>query len=639
MLLDAIGGLRGCLLACGGWARLLTCSLSAARRAGGSADGDGEDMQPLAQALATAFRVPREAMGRAVDFIRQLGGDEVSRRLQKAGLGELVATVLSSVLGDRRAKRQRAMERTQRAAAPRAWGGSAWGSGASGKAAEPAVAAVSAVGSDGSRDRSSASVRSAARSQPNVATTAGAWGGGVASPTYEWGGCVFVESQGRKRLVRGVPTGPSAAAAAGATAGSLQREAPSVMERARVLGICESPPQDVDEAGRLAAVARARGVAMLDQGKLNTMLTWALDYSRVTDGRPFFVALQGMHDSETSARNWQSLDGLAEFIRAAGSRAKGREGRQVSGDYIQSLVGLAKSLREEDSGQAIVIPRPANSRAFKSMRVEDCKNTGQRDSKRALRALHFRILAERGYDRDSPAAATEWEMMVVAHNLLLRGGEVGRRQGKAFDPKRGFRWIDIEWRAPCEESGWRAWAVVWICPIKDQTGKAQKQPIVVAQAVPGCSSLAAQPACAYSALVRRWQREVGALPSDVRGAPHGKMLASHRMANTPVFTRVDGSAVDAGDVRKTAQRMAAACGEKASDFGAKSARVGGATDLRAAKGAAGKDMIMQRGRWNSDIADIYQRVLVDDQLTAAAAMSHASGADLESMLHGWSQPA
>jgi hypothetical protein len=112
------------------------------------------------------------------------------------------------------------------------------------------------------------------------------------------------------------------------------------------------------------------------------------------------------------------------------------------------------------------------------------------------------------------------------------------------------------------------------------------------------------------------------------------------MARVPVFTRADGvTAVDTADVRAIAQRMARACGESAADFGGKSFRVGGATDLRCVKGAAGKEIIKGRGRWNSDIADIYQRTLLSDQIEGAASMADARAADLESLLHGWWQPA
>ena len=45
------------------------------------------------------------------------------------------------------------------------------------------------------------------------------------------------------------------------------------------------------------------------------------------------------------------------------------------------------------------------------------------------------------------------------------------------------------------------------------------------------------------------------------------------------------------------------------------------------------------GRWNSDIAKIYQRTIAQEQLDGAAHMTGASGSDLESLIIGWSQPA
>jgi hypothetical protein len=87
--------------------------------------------------------------------------------------------------------------------------------------------------------------------------------------------------------------------------------------------------------------------------------------------------------------------------------------------------------------------------------------------------------------------------------------------------------------------------------------------------------------------------------------------------------------------------MARELGEAPEHFGGKSFRVGGATDLRAVLGVAeGKAVIQQRGRWGdgSDIADIYQRVLITDQLKGSASMGDADGVDLEALLTGWSMP-
>eukprot|EP00965_Chrysotila_dentata_P018191 605200-Pleurochrysis_carterae.AAC.1 len=60
--------------------------------------------------------------------------------------------------------------------------------------------------------------------------------------------------------------------------------------------------------------------------------------------------------------------------------------------------------------------------------------------------------------------------------------------------------------------------------------------------------------------------------------------------------------------------MAAACGEDPANFGGKCWRIGGATDLRDRLGDASKATIKQRGRWASDIAEVYQRALLDHQL-------------------------
>eukprot|EP00965_Chrysotila_dentata_P105081 3471094-Pleurochrysis_carterae.AAC.1 len=86
--------------------------------------------------------------------------------------------------------------------------------------------------------------------------------------------------------------------------------------------------------------------------------------------------------------------------------------------------------------------------------------------------------------------------------------------------------------------------------------------------------------------------------------------------------------------------MAAACGEDPNLFGGKCWRIGGATDLRDRLGEGGRAAIKQRGRWASDVAEVYQRALVDHQLDVSADMANSTGVDLEALVHGcWSQPA
>eukprot|EP00965_Chrysotila_dentata_P128403 4245733-Pleurochrysis_carterae.AAC.1 len=57
------------------------------------------------------------------------------------------------------------------------------------------------------------------------------------------------------------------------------------------------------------------------------------------------------------------------------------------------------------------------------------------------------------------------------------------------------------------------------------------------------------------------------------------------------------------------------------------------------QGDASKAVVKQRGRWASDVAEVYQRALVDVQLDASAGMADSRGVDLEAMIDGWSQPA
>ena len=115
----------------------------------------------------------------------------------------------------------------------------------------------------------------------------------------------------------------------------------------------------------------------------------------------------------------------------------------------------------------------------------------------------------------------------------------------------------------------------------------------------------------------------------------------HPMAKTPLFPGPTGHALDTGAVRGIVRRVASAAGEQPELFGASSLRAGGATDLRDAMGddSASRAVIKQRGRWASDIAEIYQRAILRSQLDASAAIGMAAGVDLEAVCLGWSQRA
>ena len=49
-------------------------------------------------------------------------------------------------------------------------------------------------------------------------------------------------------------------------------------------------------------------------------------------------------------------------------------------------------------------------------------------------------------------------------------------------------------------------------------------------------------------------------------------------------------------------------------------------------------MIKARGRWFSDIYEIYERGSLQEHALASAASTEAGGVDLEQILTGWVQP-
>ena len=68
-------------------------------------------------------------------------------------------------------------------------------------------------------------------------------------------------------------------------------------------------------------------------------------------------------------------------------------------------------------------------------------------------------------------AVIEWAAAITAHNLLLRGGEVGVIDGEEIDPERDLTLGAIEFKEPAEVSQWLPWLIAWLVPIKDTLGK------------------------------------------------------------------------------------------------------------------------------------------------------------------------
>eukprot|EP00965_Chrysotila_dentata_P167382 5527262-Pleurochrysis_carterae.AAC.1 len=65
---------------------------------------------------------------------------------------------------------------------------------------------------------------------------------------------------------------------------------------------------------------------------------------------------------------------------------------------------------------------------------------GSRRLSRAFRAAHFRAAAAAGARGDTVQSRINWAAALLAHNLLLRAGEIGHPKERAFDCSRDLTW-------------------------------------------------------------------------------------------------------------------------------------------------------------------------------------------------------
>ena len=395
---------------------------------------------------------------------------------------------------------------------------------------------------------------------------------------------------------------------------------------------------ETDLSRRLRRDVRARASETLDLGRLRTALGWVAEFKVDTRREPLFKPLQCEGDMPALRYNQSTLDSLAEYIRQRGSKRRGnRAGALVSSDAISSYTGVVRLLCGAEAGYAVTskavnVTAPA---ALKRMRQVDGP-PGERTLQRGMRAHMMRTLAERGFDRTSARGQVRWAAALLSHNLLLRGGELGVVDGKPFDTERDLTVGSIEFKQPCAESGGHPWLVVDTVSVKDVSARHHICPLPVRRRQIG-GTLGNDPMCAYDAMVLLLRQRLGRTPpacGRVEGAE----------ALMPLFTRAPrrGSTNEwrTSDTNKLAQDMAASLGLDVSEFGGKSFRIAGATDLAAAFGVAKAELLIkQRGRWQSDVQHVYERALAEEHLGASAAIGEAAGRELEALCPGWAQPA
>lgn len=355
------------------------------------------------------------------------------------------------------------------------------------------------------------------------------------------------------------------------------------------------------------------------------------EFMRDTDRLPFV-------DPTAVGGKWynqETLDMFAEYLRERGSRKRGRErGKPTTAGHISSLVSAVRLLVERH--QRMLLTSKADNVVaplmFKHMRKGDGPPQ-QRRLSRGIRGMHLRKVADLGYQRRSGWGLMRWAVAATAINLLLRGGEVGvTKRGASFDAARDISWSSFDWHEPCAESRGRPWLIVDVVGIKDSNyrNRVTCMPICRRHSWDECA-LGDDPACAYDALFMLWMERRGRVTAGERAYRGGSV--------TPFFVSEGGGPWCTRDTQDLAVELGSRLGFAASEVGGKAFRIGGATDLREVHGGGAQLLIKERGRWASDVAQLYQRALLRTQLDASAGAADADGRDMEEALTGWVQPA
>ena len=436
-----------------------------------------------------------------------------------------------------------------------------------------------------------------------------------------------------------------------------QRRGPSatadVLARAAELGLTGPLGAVIAPAGASAGGAFARQLeAQLlssaadawDTPRLASALTWVAPFLEST-GRDFFVPAFGSTPTAEAGKRWnrRSLDMFTKFITSSTpiGAARGEHVSQASAKSYSQQVYLLRC-READYD---VAPADVGGYAGRG----DGKTTKRKEppaAERALgsgiRAVHLAAAAAAGFDRKSVRGEIEWCAAVGSHNLLLRGGELGVPDNARHEPRRVLRARHLSWRAANRASKARLWLLVWVIPIKDPEGNHKGYPIPVARRHHG--PLGSDPLCAYDAFARVYWRKLGGatpFPVDSFGRPTEDWWRRDHppsFLEAPFFTQLSGAIWTTECSRRLFKRVATSAGIDPDSVGGKASRIGGSTDAKERTGEAGKAIIKRRGRWASDVAEVYQRELLGVQLDLSATLGEAVGEDLEALCEGWAQP-
>ena len=358
-------------------------------------------------------------------------------------------------------------------------------------------------------------------------------------------------------------------------------------------------------------------------GRVSTFLNWLWDFHTAF---PHYRLLLTPGSPGEEAYAEATLSRVVEFIRIRGPKARSRDPRFTSarsiGDYASAFrawLNLRRRKRAFVAGDMLTLRQQ-----LKHCRKADWPST-QRVTQRALRARHFRLAAPR-LDRSSAYGRLRWALGLAAHNCLCRGADLGLADDALPDPKRNVMISCVCW-LPATATRTYPICVIWLVPTKDPEMKHPRVPVVIPRRSADAPFLS-DPLCTYDAVLLLWRERTAAIPSHLRASVH-------------FFALPDGRVVRTADCARMFQEIAAAAGEDGAAFGATSARAGGASDIRARYAgdlSRAISVVKRRGRWDTDIHQIYQREGISEQAEASAAVADVDAVDMEEVFTGWHQP-
>ena len=357
--------------------------------------------------------------------------------------------------------------------------------------------------------------------------------------------------------------------------------------------------------------------------KLTTALRRWGEFVAAVGGSSFvpFVAATVSGDIAASAHNEQTLGMFAEHMRQAGSRARGMGGQAIRAETVAQHVSQIRTYCSIVGGQRLVGEGMRLASAAKRMRIEDGPAMDKK-LRRGLRARHLRMALDRGFDILSWWGVMRWAILRTGLSALARGADLSRPADKVFDPVRGLCLAHVQWVPASEYNSRYSVVVLWLVPSKDPSARKKRMPVPIRRRLPD-GQRDGPGACTYEAIAAAWRLRVAAARRDEWGS-------------TAFFCGPAGESLHTGGVRQAVRCAAEAAGEPAGEFGGHSLRIGGATDYLDFYGPIkAPPLIKQRGRWGSDIGEIYSRASASLQVDASVDVWDAQGVELEALVVGW----